>query len=129
MGQIFSYSIHNNLSEIIRLSQSYTSYILSDSLDTLYIDVNYIEDKENDYKIINKKIDESVNSFLVYKYRDQIKKLIICKEFNDESPHLFRKVIFHTRTCDKIIVINNLHNIEGNVDLCINMYGFENYEF
>ena len=141
MGSLFSQPIIDypqedthkmSFKDKLKLALTYSSsHILDDTSDTLTITVDYIDDQLDGFMIIKNKLYDVSNSDLVNIYKDKIFRIISSEEFKEMNPHAFRRIIFHTQKCTKIVIIdipsNRRDDKEDEVDMCINMTGFDKY--
>jgi hypothetical protein len=128
MGQVISHKIDPvqsmSLENKLNLAISYSSHILDDTPDTLIIPIEYINYLNEEAILYKDKLYSIHSSDILNIYRDQIYEILTSEEFKNLKPHLFKKIIFASQNCKKIVVIDILSNSHIKTDMVINMEGF-----
>ena len=108
------------------LAINFSSLILDDQPDTIHIDIINSIFLNDNLELIRSRL-YSLQSQNISIYRDLIYKIITSHEFQQHTPDLFDNVIFHTRACNKLLVLTPKKQdrpLNGSgVDMCINITG------
>lgn len=96
----------------------YTAKYMKDMPNTVnvYVKNNIYNEHDSIRDQINNSVNNGSQTFKTYK--DQIYSLIISDEFKELYPEKCKKIIFHTKRCEKVCVINMPENTVNDTTNC-----------
>lgn len=127
-------SILNELKKPLNAQQRLdccSSYNISKYMEDMPTTVNvYVENNlYNEFNQIHEQMNNAVDISQTFaKYKDQIYSLLISDEFRTLNADQCNKIIFHTRRCEKVFVINMPNKENHDVDLCVSLQLFAGHK-